>query len=240
MPRANEHLRGDVFRYLAVLQPEWGVRATVKGAHMAQGREDQAAPASVRSFLVADIRGYTAYTAAHGDEAAATLVEHFAGMVSDGVTAWAGTLVELRGDEALAAFESPRSAVRAAAELQAAFDDESHQYPDLPLRVGIGLDAGEAVPVGAVAVAAAPGEMRTQGPAATLGTPTSIPPQLDPVVPLAGRQRELGWLRWHWRRVRHGHTRSVVISGIPGIGKTRLAAAVAAVAPCQSSLDRRR
>ena len=95
-------------------------------------------------------------------------------------------------------------------------------------------------PVGVVAVAAAPGEMRTQGPAATLGTPTSIPPQLDPVVPLASRQRELGWLRWHWRRVRHGHTRSVVISGIPGTGKTRLAAAVAAVAPCQSSLDRRR
>ena len=73
---------------------------------MAQRQEDPPA-AGVRSFLVADIRGYTAYTAAHGDEAAAKLVEHFAELVSDGVTAWSGTLVELRGDEALAAFESP-------------------------------------------------------------------------------------------------------------------------------------
>ena len=50
------------------------------------------------------------------------------------------------------------------------------------------------------------------------------------MVPLAGRKQELGWLRWHWRRARHGHARSVIVSGIPGIGKTRLAAALAAVA----------
>ena len=90
---------------------------------MAQRHEDQAAPASVRSFLVADIRGYTSYTAAHGDEAAARLVEHFATLVSDGVTAWSGTLVKLRGDEALAAFGSPRSALRAAVDRQTAFAD---------------------------------------------------------------------------------------------------------------------
>ena len=115
---------------------------------MGQRAQDQPASASVRSFLVADIRGYTSYTAAKGDEAAARLVERFAELISDGVTAWSGAVVELRGDEALAVFESPRSALRAAVELQAALVDETRDHPSEPLDVGIGLDAGEAVPVG--------------------------------------------------------------------------------------------
>ena len=48
----------------------------------------------------------------------------------------------------LAVFESGRDALRAAAELQAAFAAETRLDPSLPLPVGIGLDAGEAVPVG--------------------------------------------------------------------------------------------
>ncbi len=46
-------------------------------------------------------------------------------------------------------FSSPgRDALRAAAELQAAFVAETRLDPSLPLAVGIGLDAGEAVEVG--------------------------------------------------------------------------------------------
>ena len=44
-------------------------------------------------------------------------------------------------------FGSPRSAIRAAVALQQKFVDESIADPSLPLTVGIGLDAGEAVPV---------------------------------------------------------------------------------------------
>lgn len=44
-------------------------------------------------------------------------------------------------------FESPRQAIRAAVELQRRFVDETVADPGLPLAVGIGLDAGEAVPV---------------------------------------------------------------------------------------------
>ncbi|MGI9539299.1 MAG: AAA family ATPase, partial [Miltoncostaeaceae bacterium] len=85
-------------------------------------------------------------------------------------------------------------------------------------------------PVGVVAVSPADVDPGRSGPAVTLGVPPPIPPQLDPIVPLAGRGEELGWLRWHWRRARHGHARCVVVSGIPGIGKTRLAAGLAAIA----------
>jgi class 3 adenylate cyclase len=56
-------------------------------------------------------------------------------------------VIELRGDEALAVFSSPRDAFRAAVELQLTFADEVALDPLLPLRVGIGLDAGEAVAV---------------------------------------------------------------------------------------------
>ncbi len=58
-----------------------------------------------------------------------------------------GNVIELRGDEALAVFTSARNAIRAAVELQLALVDEVERNPELPLRVGIGLDAGEAVAV---------------------------------------------------------------------------------------------
>ena len=52
---------------------------------------------------------------------------------------------ELRGDEALCVFDSPRQALRAAIALQRRFAEAIREEPSLPLRVGIGLEAGEAV-----------------------------------------------------------------------------------------------
>jgi class 3 adenylate cyclase len=75
-------------------------------------------PAVVRTFLIADIRGYTRFTQERGDEAAARLAARFAEVVQEGVEATGGELVELRGDEALAVFASARRAIRAAVELQ--------------------------------------------------------------------------------------------------------------------------
>jgi DNA-binding NarL/FixJ family response regulator/class 3 adenylate cyclase len=104
-----------------------------------------APPRGVRIFLIADIRGYTLFTQEHGDEAAARLAETFARVVREGVEGHGGALVELRGDEALVAFDSPRDAIVAAIGLQSRFVDEALREPDLPLYVGMGLDAGEAV-----------------------------------------------------------------------------------------------
>jgi ABC-type transport system substrate-binding protein/class 3 adenylate cyclase len=97
----------------------------------------------LRTFLIADIRGYTTYTREHGDEAAAALATRFAALVGEVVTARDGFLLELRGDEALVVFVSARKALRAAIDLQARFVEA-----ELPRGVGIGLDAGEAIPVG--------------------------------------------------------------------------------------------
>jgi WD40 repeat protein/DNA-binding SARP family transcriptional activator/class 3 adenylate cyclase/tRNA A-37 threonylcarbamoyl transferase component Bud32 len=104
--------------------------------------------APVRFFLVADIRGYTAFTSEHGDEAAAALATRFARMTQDGIEAGGGSVVEVRGDEILATFDSPRRAISTAVQLQLRLLDGSKKNPEAPLPVGIGIDAGEAVSVG--------------------------------------------------------------------------------------------
>jgi branched-chain amino acid transport system substrate-binding protein len=104
--------------------------------------------ASIRTFLIADLRGYTRYSDEHGDEAASALARRFAAIASDAMKARGGEVIELRGDEALCVFASARAAVRGAVELQRRARERVEGEPALPLGVGIGLDAGEAVPTG--------------------------------------------------------------------------------------------
>ena len=56
-----------------------------------------------------------------------------------------------------------------------------------------------------------------------------LPVQLEGGSPLlAGRERELHWLRRRWARAREGRVVCVMVWGPPGIGKTRLVAELAA------------
>jgi WD40 repeat protein/class 3 adenylate cyclase len=240
----------------------------------------------VLTFLIADVRGYTAYTQSRGDEAAARLAAAFAEIAREGVEGHGGDVIELRGDEALAIFRSARDALRAAVDLQVTFADEVQLDPSVPLLVGIGLDAGEAVPVdggyrgGALNLAARlcsqakAGEVLVSQGVAHLaravdgvrlheygdvelkglsepmrvlratrddedpdalsqrlvvdGRPpperSEVPPQLDPVTPIIGRERDVRRLNWAWRTARRGEGGVLVITGPSGIGKTRLAA----------------
>lgn len=101
----------------------------------------------MRTFLIADVRGYTRFTRDHGDEAAAGLALRFADVARGLVSKWDGEVLGLRGDELAAAFASPRQALQAAIALQQRFADELRADPAVPLLVGIGLDAGESVAV---------------------------------------------------------------------------------------------
>jgi DNA-binding SARP family transcriptional activator/class 3 adenylate cyclase len=101
----------------------------------------------VRTFLIADVRGYTRFTVEQGDEAAARLAGKFAAVGRQVVSTHAGQVIELRGDEALAVFASARQALRAAVALQERCSQDTMADASLPLKVGIGLDAGEAVAV---------------------------------------------------------------------------------------------
>jgi ABC-type transport system substrate-binding protein/class 3 adenylate cyclase/streptogramin lyase len=108
---------------------------------------DRRSDAQIRTFLIADVRGYTLFTQERGDETAAKLAAKFADIAREVIEGRGGTLLELRGDEALCVFSSAREAIRAALDLQQRFVDETLEQPELPLTVGIGLDAGEAVAV---------------------------------------------------------------------------------------------
>ena len=99
----------------------------------------------VRTFLIADVRGYSRFTEEYGDEAAAQLTARFTCLVEEEVEAHGGELVEIRGDEALAVFESARQAIRAAVDLQGQFEAATEADTNLPIKVGIGIDSGEAV-----------------------------------------------------------------------------------------------
>jgi class 3 adenylate cyclase/DNA-binding beta-propeller fold protein YncE len=101
----------------------------------------------IHAFVIADVRGYTSFTHERGDEAAAALASTFAAIARETVESMGGRLLELRGDEALSVFPSARQAIRTAVALQERFVDHTLENPAQPLRVGIGIDAGEAVPV---------------------------------------------------------------------------------------------
>jgi DNA-binding SARP family transcriptional activator/class 3 adenylate cyclase/ABC-type glycerol-3-phosphate transport system substrate-binding protein len=103
-------------------------------------------PSVIRTFLIADLRGYTRFSDTRGDEAAAALAERFVSVASEHVEIHTGTIVEVRGDEILASFDSAREAIRAALDLQGAL--ASGPAAEIPLGAGIGIDAGEAVPLG--------------------------------------------------------------------------------------------
>jgi WD40 repeat protein/class 3 adenylate cyclase len=237
----------------------------------------------VRTFVIADIRGYTAFTRGHGDEAAARLAGRFAEVAREAAAARSGEVLELRGDEALAVFTSPSQAVRAAVELVRACDEEATGDGSLPLAIGVGIDVGDAVPVEGgfrgtalntaarlCSIAAAGEIFATKGVVEAAGeidgirygerraaalkgfdapvevvrvsapdrhpvVPTvavdgavpSLAPELDTFTPLVDRIEELRWLRGTWRQVRRGEGRVLLVSGPPGIGKTRLIAEVA-------------
>jgi peptide/nickel transport system substrate-binding protein len=112
-----------------------------------QPQTDKDGDADVHAFLIADVRGYTMFTQERGDEEGAHLAARFASVVRTLVEDHRGRVIELRGDEALVVFGSPRSAIRGAVALQQRFVEETIADPSFPLTVGIGLDAGEAVPV---------------------------------------------------------------------------------------------
>src|SRR6476661_7343018 len=90
------------------------------------------------AVLIADIRGYTTFTQDRGDEAAAKLSAKFEAIVRGLVSDFDGRVVEIRGDEALCAFNSPRQCLRLAVALQRRFVEETVADGDLPMPVGIG------------------------------------------------------------------------------------------------------
>jgi peptide/nickel transport system substrate-binding protein len=119
------------------------VGAEPQGDPIDQGRDTT----GFRAFLLADIRGYSSFSDARGDEAAAALTERFIEIAGRVIGEFGGESLGNRGDEVLFAFQSPRQAIRAAVAFEQALLDATREDPSLPMPTGVGIDVGEAVVV---------------------------------------------------------------------------------------------
>jgi class 3 adenylate cyclase len=92
--------------------------------------------AAPKMFLIADVRRYTLLTSERGDEAAASLVDLFAGVIEKTVSTRDGSVVEFRGDERWRCSTRAVPGSGAAVEVQAA---SARGEDGRPVPVGIGL-----------------------------------------------------------------------------------------------------
>lgn len=101
--------------------------------------------AAYRGFLFADLRGYTAFVERHGDSAAADLLDAYRTLVRTEVARHTGAEVRTEGDSFYVVFGSARRAAACGLAIVEAAEQFGRDHPDRPIRVGIGINAGETV-----------------------------------------------------------------------------------------------
>jgi class 3 adenylate cyclase len=99
--------------------------------------------AQTRAFLFSDLRGYSAYTEAHGDHDARELLHAYRGAVREVIASFDGSEIRTEGDSFYVVFASVSNAVQAGLGIAAAADRVSTEQPARPVRVGVGIHAGE-------------------------------------------------------------------------------------------------
>lgn len=100
--------------------------------------------ASTLTFLFSDLRDYTRYVETHGDDAAARLVADYRAIVRREIARAEGAEVKTEGDSVFVVFQSALTALDCAIAILREIDRRSAAGLE-PIRVGIGLHAGEAV-----------------------------------------------------------------------------------------------
>jgi class 3 adenylate cyclase len=101
-------------------------------------------PAHTRGFLFADLRGYSAFTERHGDQAARELLTSYRQSVRGVIGRFDGAEIRTEGDSFYVVFDSVSQAVRAGLAILAAVAEPSADAAAHPVLVGIGVHAGEA------------------------------------------------------------------------------------------------
>jgi class 3 adenylate cyclase len=96
-----------------------------------------------RGFLFTDLRDYSAYTEAHGDIAAADLIRRYRQLVRTAIAGYQGAEIRTEGDSFYVVFGSVSQAVRAGLAIRNAAAEASGDRDVAPIRVGIGIHAGE-------------------------------------------------------------------------------------------------
>ena len=97
-----------------------------------------------RGFLFADLRGYSKFTDEHGDRAAEELLGRYRDLARAEIAAFHGAEIRTEGDSFYVVFASVSEAVQAGIAIRDAAATASGESGLAPIRVGIGIHAGEA------------------------------------------------------------------------------------------------
>jgi len=97
------------------------------------------------TILFTDVEGSTALTERLGDAKARTVLRNHERIVREALRAHGGAEVKAMGDGFMASFSSATRALECAIAMQRAFAAHDDEHPETPIRVRIGLNAGEPV-----------------------------------------------------------------------------------------------
>ena len=98
-----------------------------------------------RGFLFCDLRGYTAFVEEHGDRAASELLTAYREVVRGAIAETGGGEIRTEGDSFYVVFASASAAVRCGLAIVAGAASANADETKRPIRVGVGIHAGESV-----------------------------------------------------------------------------------------------
>jgi class 3 adenylate cyclase len=105
--------------------------------------DEQPQSGRANGFLFADLRDYTRYAEAHGDQAAAELLAVYRDLVRSAISRSTGAEIRTEGDSFYIVFPSASNAIRTGLAILDAARAATAARPDRPIRVGVGIHAGE-------------------------------------------------------------------------------------------------
>ena len=137
-----ERFDGLVARGMAKAADE---RFPTAGQMLAEAARLVDEPPGARGFLFADLRGYTEFVERNGNVAAAELLERYRALVRAEVARHRGAEIKTEGDSFYVVFSTARRAVECGLAVAAGAEAATAEAPTRPIRVGIGIHAGETV-----------------------------------------------------------------------------------------------
>ncbi len=102
-------------------------------------------PGGLVTILFTDVEGSTALTERLGDARARDVLRNHERIVREALRTHGGAEVKAMGDGFMASFSSATRALECAIAMQRAFAAHADEHPETPIRVRIGLNAGEPI-----------------------------------------------------------------------------------------------
>ena len=106
---------------------------------------ERVATGGLCTILFTDVEGSTALTERLGDAKARAVLRNHERIVREALRAHGGAEVKAMGDGFMASFSSATRALECAIAMQRAFAAHDDEHPETPIRVRIGLNAGEPI-----------------------------------------------------------------------------------------------